>query len=55
MNIICYPLPPGARWCEDTKKMIIREECIAEDEVLPDDRRTMVEMRRMGNTICPIK
>ena len=53
MNIIFHPLPPGARWCEEERKMIIMQDRI-EDNGESKDKLTMNEMRKMANTICPI-
>ena len=54
MNVIFHPLPPGSRWCEEERKMIIMQDKIEEDNVKSKDKLTMNEMRRMANTICPI-
>jgi hypothetical protein len=54
MNIIFHPLPPGTRWCQQQKKMIIREDKTDEDSQCQIDERSMREMKKMANSICPI-
>ena len=54
MNTIFQQLPPGARWYEVERKMIIEQDRIEEDKGESKDKLTMNEMRKMANTICPI-
>ena len=54
MNIIFHPLPPGARWCAEERKMIIMHDKVEEDNGEQKDKRSMKEMKTMANTICPI-
>ena len=54
MNIVFHPLPPGTRWCKEERKMIVMHDKLEEDNEVPKDKRSMNEMRKMANTICPI-
>ena len=54
MNVIFYPLPPGARWCHETGRIVVMEECKEDDKQHPTDRRSMLEMKKIANSICPI-
>ena len=54
MNIVFHPLPPGARWCGEESKMVIKQDLIEEDNREPRDKHSMCEMKKMANTICPI-
>ena len=54
MNVIFHPLPPGTRWCNEQRKMIIMRDRIEEDTCEPKDKRSMNEMTKMANSICSI-
>ena len=54
MNIVFYPLPPGTRWSNENKKMVIEDGYIEDDRRRPADERSMTEMKKMANSICPI-
>ena len=34
--------------------MVVDENLVKEDEVLPEDMRTMIEVRKMADSICPM-
>ena len=46
--------PPGTRWNEDEKKMIIDQDRVEEDKQQPGDVRTMAEITKMANSISTI-
>ena len=54
------PLAPGTRWQVGPwadrlgGKMVVIEQLVQSDELLPADMRTMEELRKMGNSICEI-
>ena len=47
-------LPPGARWCSETKMMLVQQELIEDDLNEKEDVRSMREMSKMADSICPI-
>ena len=49
-----YVLPCGTRWNPESRKLEIEEGEIEEDIQLPGDVRTMREMVKMANSVCPI-
>ena len=57
-NMAVKPLAPGTRWvvgpwAEGLEgRMVLMEEHIEMDELLPADMRTMEELRKMGDSIC---
>ena len=59
-NMAVKPLAAGTRWVVGPwrerigGKMIIMDHLVEEDKLIPEDRRTMIELRRMGNSICPM-
>ena len=59
-NMAAKPLPPGTRWMEGPwltgfgGKMVVVEALIEEDSLLPEDMRTMTEIRKMADSICPM-
>ena len=54
------PLAPGTRWVVGPwldgmgGKMMLKEEFVEDDKLLPDDMRTMEELRKMADDICPM-
>ena len=59
-NMALKPLDPGTRWVvgpwrsELGGRMVVKEELVEEDKLLPEDMRTMEELRKMANDICPM-
>ena len=53
-NLFFFVLPCGTRWNPETKKLTIEEGEIEDDNQLPGDVRTMREMVKMANSVCPI-
>ena len=59
-NMAVKPLAPGTRWVVGPwsdrleGKMVVMEELIKDDELLPADMRTMEELRKMADSICDI-
>ena len=59
-NMAMRPLAPGTRWQVGPwadglgGKMVVIEQLVQSDELLPADMRTMEELRKMGNSICEI-
>ena len=59
-NMAMRPLAPGTRWQIGPwadglgGKMVVIEQLVQSDELLPADMRTMEELRKMGNSICEI-
>ena len=57
-NMAVKPLAPGTRWVVGPwaggleGRMVLMEEHIGMDELLPADMRTMEELRKMGDSIC---
>ena len=48
-------LPPGTRWSNETKKMEVRLELVEFDlEEEKEDSRTMKEISKMADSICPV-
>ena len=47
-------LPPGARWCSETKKMEVRQELVEMDLEVREDTRTMRELSLMADSLCPV-
>ena len=52
-NLVYNILPPGTRWNMEEKKMIIENSKVSEDLEERGDKRTMVEIIKMANSICP--
>ena len=44
-------LAPGIRFDKDKMKMIVVEELVSTDKDIPDDVRTMDELRKIANTV----
>ena len=57
-NFLFYVLAPGTRWIEEDKCMKIVEDLIEQDKIkdeqTPVDVRSMEEIVKMANSICPI-
>ena len=53
-NFVFYILPPGMRWKHKDKKMEIEHCLIQQDMEKADDVRSMEEIIKMANSICPI-
>ena len=59
-NMALKPLTPGTRWVMGPwlegfgGKMIFEETLVEDDELLPEDMRTMIEVRKMADSICPM-
>ena len=59
-NMAAKPLAPGTRWVVGPwldgmgGKMMVKEELVEDDKLLPDDMRTMEELRKMADDICPM-
>jgi len=58
-NMAGKPLPPGTRWqagpwASRLGKMVVVEEEVEEDKLVPADMRTMVELRKMADSIHPM-
>ena len=53
-NLVYFTLPHGARWSDQEQRMEVRPELVNGDLEVPDDVRTMKEMRKMADSICPI-
>ena len=57
-NMALKPLAPGTRWTVGPwadglgGKMLVVEDCVEDDKLLPADMRTMGEIRKMSNSIC---
>ena len=47
-------LPLGSRWCEQSKKFIIKEDLVDQDAHIPADKRSLMEIIKMGNSINPM-
>ena len=47
-------LPPGTRWCNETKKMLIHEDLVEADLDEKEDVRTMRQISLMADSICPV-
>ena len=47
-------LPPGARWCSETRRMEVRPELVERDLEEKEDIRTMREISKMADSICPV-
>ena len=47
-------LPPGTRWCSQSQKMEIIPELVELDLEEKEDARTMREVSRMADSICPV-
>ena len=47
-------LPPGTRWCSETGKMEVNQELVEEDLRVSEDTRTMREVSKMADSICPV-
>ena len=56
-NMAGEPLAPGTRWVVGPwagglgGRMVVREELVEEDKLVPADQRTMIEIRKMGSSI----
>ena len=46
-------LPPGARWCLESRRMQVKPEHKEEDLHVEEDTRTMIEVNKMADSICP--
>ena len=53
-NFVFHILPPGMRWKDDEKRMEIEQDLIEQDMTMADDVRSMKEIIKMANSICPI-
>ena len=53
-NFVFHILPPGMRWRDDETKMEIEQNLIEQDMTMADDVRSMKEIIKMANSICPI-
>ena len=59
-NMALKPLTPGTRWVLGPwlegfgGKMIVEETLVDDDGLLPEDMRTMIEVRKMADSICPM-
>ena len=57
-NMALKHLAPGTRWTRGPwadglgGKMLVVEEHVKDDELLPADMRTMLEVRKMADSIC---
>ena len=47
-------LPPGARWDSEEKRMVVQPELIDGDLEIKEDVRTMQEISKMADSICPV-
>ena len=47
-------LPLGARWSDETKKTVVNDDLVEDDKNLPADKRSLVEILKMGNSINPM-
>ena len=52
-NFVFHILPSGMRWKDDEKKMEIEQNLIEQDMTMADDVRSMKEIIKMANSICP--
>ena len=52
-NLAYEFLPPGTRWDEEQKKMVVDPSKVEEDLEAEEDERTMVQIQRMADSICP--
>ena len=53
-NQCVVALPPGTRWCDTERRMIMKEECVSSDEEEQPDLRSMREIVKMGSSINPM-
>ena len=59
-NMAVKPLAPGTRWVVGPwaggleGRMVVQDHLVEEDTLLPDDQRTMKELRKMADTISPM-
>lgn len=53
-NLFYFIPPLGTRWNDEQKMMLIDQDKVEEDRNCQDDVRTMREVTRMANSICPI-
>ena len=53
-NVFYFTLPLGCRWSDNRGKMIVEEDKVEEDQQIPSDVRTIREMVKMANTVCPV-
>ena len=47
-------LPPGTRWCSERNRMEVMPELVVVDMDEKEDVRTMREISRMADSICPV-
>ena len=47
-------LPPGTRWCSERNRMEVMPELVVVDMEEKEDVRTMREISRMADSICPV-
>ena len=47
-------LPPGARWCSVSRSMEVKPELVEVDLDEKEDNRTMREVSKMADSICPV-
>ena len=59
-NMAVKPLAPGTRWVVGPwaggleGRMVVQDHLVEEDTLLPDDQRTMEELRKVADTISPM-
>ena len=47
-------LPPGTRWCAESKMMEVNQDLVEVDLEEKEDVRTMREVSKMADSICPV-
>ena len=47
-------LPPGARWCDVNRRIEVKQELVEGDLDEAEDLRTIREISRMADSICPV-
>ena len=59
-NMALKPLAPGTRWTVGPwaegmgGRMVVIDQYVEEDKLLPEDQVTMQEVRKMANSVCPM-
>ena len=53
-NFLYYILEPGTRWIDEDETMKVVENLVDQDKEVPEDVRSMDEIVKMANSICPI-
>ena len=53
-NFLYYILEPGTRWIDEDETMKVVEDLVDQDNEVPEDVRSMEEIVKMANLICPI-